>query len=261
MNQASVGFHCPECVRSGKQKVYVGVPSLRTKPVLTYVFIAISVGVFILDLLQNGSGVIGGERLDPLQFDYGLITRLAPGSGVGVGEGEWYRLVTAGFLHFGIIHLLLNMYALYVLGSAMEHIGGRGRMATVYGVSLLTGSLGALLLSPKDITAGASGAIYGLMGGILLAQRAQGIAFRDSPLIGVLVLNFVFTIGMHGNISVGGHLGGFLGGAAAGWALFGASWARQRSTQRIGFAVCAALAVASVVAAIAFSATQSFAPG
>jgi hypothetical protein len=99
------------------------------------------------------------------------------------------------------------------------------------------------------------------MGGILLAQRAQGIAFRDSPLIGVLVLNFVFTIGMHGNISVGGHLGGFAGGCAAGWALFGASWARQRSTQRIGFAVCAALAVASVVAAIAFSGTQSMVLG
>ena len=93
------------------------------------------------------------------------------------------------------------------------------------------------------------------MGGILLAQRAQGVAFRDSPLIGVLVLNFIFTLGLSGHISVGGHIGGFIGGGIAGWALFGASWAKDRSS-KVGYAACAAVCVASVVASIAFAAGQ-----
>ena len=128
-------------------------------------------------------------------------------------------------------------------------------MGTIYATSLLVGSLGALVLSPDDLTAGASGAIYGLMGGILLAQRAQGVAFRDSPLIGVLVLNFIFTLGLSGHISVGGHIGGFIGGGIAGWALFGASWAKARAS-KMGYALCAAVCVASVAASLAFAAAQ-----
>ena len=253
MHQASVGFHCPECAKGGKQQVYQGIPSLYAKPFLTYALIAVNVAVFLLQLTEPD---FGNSGIDRIHLDFGLIARsVGPGGLMGVGEGQWYRLVTAGFLHFGIIHLALNMYALYILGMAMERIGGRLRMGTIYATSLLMGSLGALVLSPDSLTAGASGAIYGLMGGILLAQRAQGVAFRDSPLIGVLVLNFIFTLGLSGHISVGGHIGGFIGGGIAGWALFGASWAKDRSS-KMGYALCAAVCVASVVASLAFAAAQ-----
>lgn len=254
MNQASVGFHCPECTKSGRQRVYQGVPSVRSQAYLTFALIAVNVAIFVAQLFSPD---FGNSGIDRVHYDFGLIAKSIGTNGfIGVGEGEWYRLVTSGFLHFGPIHLMLNMYALYVLGSALEGIGGRLRMGVVYGTSLLVGSLGALLLSPNDLTAGASGAIYGLMGGILLAQRAQGVAFRDSPLIGVLVLNFVFTLGLSDQISVGGHVGGFIGGGTAGWALFGASWARTPKS-KIGYLVCLAICVAAVAASVVFADSRS----
>ena len=135
MHQASVGFHCPECAKGGKQQVYQGIPSLYVKPILTYVLIAVNVAVFLLQLTEPD---FGNSGIDRIHLDFGLIARsVGPGGLIGVGEGQWYRLVTAGFLHFGIIHLALNMYALYILGMAMERIGGRLRMGTIYATSLL----------------------------------------------------------------------------------------------------------------------------
>lgn len=256
MHQASVGFHCPECTKAGKQKVYQGIGALRTRPVLTQILIAINVAVFMIGVAMDGSGAFAGDQ-GQLQFDYGLIAKFATNAGQvlpslgGVGEGEWYRMVTSGFLHYGIFHLLVNMYALWILGNAVENLGGRLRFAIVYGVSILAGSIGALLLSPDSLTAGASGGIFGLMGAIFLAQRAQGVAFRDSPLLGVLMINLVITFGL-GGISIGGHLGGLAGGAAAGWILF--DYGRQPGVdKRIPFAACGALAALCLVGGVVFA--------
>lgn len=134
-----------------------------------------------------------------------------------------------------------------MLGAVVENLEGRSRLVTGYGVALLTGSLGALILSPNDITAGASGGVFGLMGFILVAQRIQGVQFRDSPLIGVLVLNLVITFGISG-ISIGGHIGGLIGGAAAGYALCAPALRRQNPA--IGYALCAGMAVACIVGGI-----------
>ncbi len=177
MNQASVGFHCPECAKVGAQKVYRGTAALQTRPLLTQVLIAANVAVFVLAAVIDGGGALQGS-IGSVHIDFGLIARaFYRGELIGVAEGEWYRMVTSGFLHFGVIHLLFNMYALWILGGAVEHLAGRARLAAGYGVSVLAGSLGALILSPDSLTAGASGGVFGLMGFILVAQRLQGLPF------------------------------------------------------------------------------------
>ena len=247
MNPASVGFHCPECVKNGRQTVYQGIASIRTRPVLTQILIAANVGVFLVGLvLAGGDGLSGGTQL---HVDYGLTAAThyspAPGGGVelwgGVGHGEWYRMITSGFLHYGIFHLLVNMYALWILGGAVEHMGGRLRFGLIYAVSILGGGLGALLLDPGSLTAGASGGIFGLMGAIFIAQRAQGVPFRDSPLFMILVINLFITFGIP-NISVGGHLGGLVAGGLASWLMFDFGLKRQVD-KRLPIALVAALAV------------------
>lgn len=251
MHQASVGFHCPECTKQGKQQVYQGIGSLRTRPILTQVLIAVNVLVFLVGVAMDGSGAIGGET-GQMQIDFGLIAKAFDGRGlIGVGEGQWYRLVTSGFLHYGIIHILFNMYALWVLGNAVENLAGRLRFGMIYGVSLLAGGLGALVLSPGSLTAGASGAIFGLVGAVFLAQRAQGIPFSQSPLLPFLVINLVITFGLNG-ISIGGHIGGLVGGAAVGWILLDYG-ARPGVDKRLPLAAGGALALLCVAAAVVFA--------
>jgi membrane associated rhomboid family serine protease len=262
MHQASVGFHCPECTKQGAQKVYQGIGSLRVAPVLTQIIIAVNVAVFALGAVIDGAGAFAGDT-GRMAVDFGLTAKLWERSdglflgpvlgseAIGVGAGEWYRLVTSGFLHYGILHLAVNMYALWILGQAVEQMGGRGRLGAIYATSLLAGSFGALVLSPDGLTAGASGAIFGLMGAIFLAQRAQGIPFRNSPLLGVLLINLVITLGIS-SISVGGHLGGLAGGALAGWALFDLA-RRPGTSKQLPWLVCGGVALACVVGSIAFA--------
>jgi membrane associated rhomboid family serine protease len=262
MHQASVGFHCPECVKSGKQKVVTGPGVFRTRPILTQVLIFLNVAAFVFVLGRDGSGAFGGE-VGKSMIDYGLIAKFTVQSGgqvftvpgMGVGEGEWYRMITSGFMHYGVIHLAFNMYALWILGQAVEHIGGRLRFGIVYVVSMLAGSVGALLLSPDGLTAGASGAIFGLMGAVFVAMRSQGIPFRNSPLLPALLLNLAFTFGLNG-ISIGGHLGGLAGGAAAGWILFDFG-ARRGVDKRIPLALAGALGLVCLVVGVMFASSYS----
>jgi membrane associated rhomboid family serine protease len=248
MNQASVGFHCPECARKGAQKVYRGVSAMQTRPILTQVLIGLNAAVFVLGVAVDGGRSLSGSA-GRVHAELGLISRaFYRGEVIGVAEGEWYRMLTSGFLHFGIVHLLFNMYALWILGGAVEHMAGRARLAVGYGVSVLAGSLGALILSPDSLTAGASGGVFGLMGFILVAQRIQGLPFRDSPLIGVLALNLLITFGMSG-ISVGGHIGGLAGGAVAGLALF--TPALRRQGPALGYALCAGIAIGCLAGGVA----------
>jgi membrane associated rhomboid family serine protease len=264
MRQASVGFHCPDCARAGAQHVYQGPAALRSRPVLTQVLIVVNLAVFVVGMLLSGANNLAGSA-GTLQREFGLTAKLwerggslflGPVNGsemVGVGAGEWYRIVTSGFLHFGAFHIAFNMYALWILGQALEGFGGRVKFGAVYAVGLLGGSLGALLLSPQGLTAGASGAIYGLMGAVFLAQRAQGIPFRDSPLLIILIINLVLTFGV-ASISVGGHLGGLVFGGVAGYVVY--DLARRPSVgDRTALVGVAGLGVALAVASIAFATT------
>src|SRR3954454_22812433 len=110
------------------------------------------------------------------------------------------------------------MYALYILGQLLEPAIGRARFALIYFVSLLSGSVGALILSPNAHTAGASGAVFGLMGAAILVMRRRGINPLESGLGVWLFLNLAITFTVS-NISVGGHIGGLIGGVVAAWVL------------------------------------------
>jgi membrane associated rhomboid family serine protease len=226
MRQASVGFHCPECTKSGAQKIIRGPAALVTRPIACQSLIAMNAVVYFAGL-GSSTGRTSFEARGGL-------------NGPAVAAGEWYRLITSGFLHSNLIHLGLNMYLLYVLGTMLEPILGAVRFVALYFLALVAGSLGVLLLDPNHLTVGASGAVFGLMGAAFLAQRMRGIDPFASGLGGLLVINLAFTFLIPG-ISIGGHLGGLVGGFLGGWILLDAAPKMTRSTV-LPALVCLALA-------------------
>ena len=218
MHQASVGFHCPECVRQGRQRVYTSrsLPGAG-RPLVTTVLIAVNVVVFVLDAV-SGASVGRGGGIDGLTLDGGLIAFAgdpATRGAIGVDAGEWYRIITSGFLHDGLIHIGFNMLILWLLGQQLEPALGRLRFALIYFVGLLGGSFGVLLMNPNTFTVGASGAVFGLFGAAVVVQRNRGINPFETGLGGLIAINLLITFTVPG-ISIGGHLGGLLFGAAAG---------------------------------------------
>lgn len=209
MHQASVGFHCPECSRQGAQKVVQGVQAFRSRPIVTQVLIAVNVAVFLIGALVSPNSVVG-RTTGRLGIDGGLYGPLVP--------DEPWRLLTAGFLHAGIIHVGLNMWVLWVLGRMVEPALGKLRFGVLYLTALLAGSLGALILTPESLTVGASGAIFGLMGAAVVIARDRNISLMASGLLPTLGLNLVLTFGI-GGISIGGHIGGLVGGLLVGYVL------------------------------------------
>ena len=126
-----------------------------------------------------------------------------------VAEGEWWRLLTSGFLHASPLHIGSNMLALFFIGRAMEPALGSVRLGLVYFVSLAAGSLGVMILEPGSLSLGASGAIFGLMGALLVIARARGISLTQSGIGPVILLNLAFTFTIP-NISKGAHIGGLI---------------------------------------------------
>ena len=251
MVQASVGFHCPECARGGRQRVYTArTLGSVNRPVVTQALIAVNAAVFLIGLSQGesaGGGFTSGT-VDAFQRDWALIGSGAfRGQLIGVAHGEWYRLITGGFLHANALHILMNMAALWFLGSQLEPALGRLRFGVVYGASLLAGSLGVMLLSPHDVTVGASGAIFGLLGAVVSAQRAHGINIWQSGIGGVLVINLLFTFGIS-SISIGGHLGGLAGGLVCGEILYKLSPRKQGT---LATALCVLVGLACFAASLA----------
>ena len=249
MHQASVGFHCPDCAKRGAQKV-VRASQLRTRPILTQALIAINVVIFLVGI---GSGL---QTRDAVLFDYGLISEFTTSFGqtvpIGVGAGEWYRLITSGFLHINIIHVAFNMLALYQLGMLLEPAFGRLRLAIVYVTCLLTGSMVVTIITPDQLTIGASGAVFGLMGFAFMAMRARGIDPFSTGLGGTIVINLIITFTLSSYISVGGHGGGLAGGFLCGWVMtsFGPRYLRdeRRTTALVAAIGAVALVVALLVA-------------
>jgi membrane associated rhomboid family serine protease len=225
MTQASVGFHCPECTRSARGQVVTAREVLNQTPFVTYGLIAIN-ALFFLVAIATAASV--GSQVNLWQLpngglaDWGLLLgfgRYTDGSLHGVATGEWWRIITGGFLHAGILHIGMNMLVLWLLGSQLERAVGPMRFACLYGTSLLAGSLGVLLIDPTAPTVGASGAVFGLMGAAFVYQRSRGIDAWRSGLGGLILLNLVITFMVPG-ISKGGHLGGLVGGAIVGILMF-----------------------------------------
>jgi membrane associated rhomboid family serine protease len=266
MTMAPVGIRCPEhsgraqgvqrITRGARRAAYEGVGAKVTRAL-----IALNVLVYVAELAQgsgvtatkgsiyqNGALLANGVKIrDSLA---GLPAHIPFPNLVGVAHGDWWRLITAAFLHYGPFHLLLNMLALWWFGSALERRIGSGRFLAIYLVSGLAGSAGALMLDPTTPTVGASGAIFGVLGaGLVMEQFQRDYVFGGSAL-GVIVLNLVFTFSI-ANISIGGHIGGLIGGAACAFGLsrFGRAHIAYGRAGVVGYATIIGVGVASVLLA------------
>ncbi|MGH3524212.1 MAG: rhomboid family intramembrane serine protease, partial [Mycobacterium sp.] len=166
MRSAAVGHQCVECVRAGAKTVrqphlHFGGHQRSATPVLSYALIALNVLAFIVQSLPAGPGR--------------ELVLWSP----AVASGEFYRLVTSAFLHYGGLHLLVNMWALYVVGPALEAVLGRLRFGALYGLSALGGSVAVYLLAPLNTaTAGASGAVFGLFGATFVVAKRLRLDVR-----------------------------------------------------------------------------------
>src|SRR3954449_12472227 len=236
MTPTSVGMRCPECARQ-RTKVH-NLRTMSSEPRVTIGLIIINAVVF-LGSGSFGIGSAGGNRL----FDKFALFGPALGQ-----TGQAWGLITSGVLHAGFIHILFNMYLLWILGQMLEPTLGSQRFATLYFTALLWGSFGALLLKPDAVTVGASGAVFGLMGAAAVELRSRGINPLQTNIGMLIVLNLALSFAFSGSISVGGHIGGLVGGALAGMALGYADPHRQRA---LGYAACAVLSLFAIVGAIA----------
>lgn len=206
---ASVGFQCPECVQAGSSAspVMTARGIAHRRPVATITLIVINVIVYGL----SGVNSYGG-RLD---IDGATLYLRGVLAGQCIrADGQWYRLIAGGFLHAGLLHLGMNMFALWIIGQGLEPVIGRLRFVLVYMVALLGGSAGVMLLSPDSPTVGASGAIFGMFGALLVVQLMRGVNPWQSGIVSLIGVNLLFTFAIPG-ISIGGHVGGLLTGAAA----------------------------------------------
>ena len=243
MTPTPVGMRCPEC-SSEKTRVTTGTASFGRSNAApaTYTLMVINVIAF---LLQIFSGVGGLSGIGSVGTDYGLVPAL-------VADGEWYRIVTAAFLHAGPLHLAFNMFALYILGTLMEPVIGTTRYVAIYITSLLAGSLGVVILEPDSlgVTVGASGAVFGLFAAAFVIARGRGMQEISSQLGFLIIINLAFTFGVPG-ISIGGHIGGLIGGGICALVIIagdrGSLGARRVPTE---VAVIAAIGVACAVAAV-----------
>ena len=246
MTMAPVGIRCPE--HSGKaqgvQRVTRGVQRVAfegTGAKVTKALVAINVAVYVAELVTGG-GVNGtGSTIYLHGVLYGPL----------VEQGDWWRLLTAAFLHYGPVHLILNMVGLYWFGSLLEERIGAARYLMLYLVSGLAGSAGALLWSNGFLTptVGASGAIFGILGAGLVLERQRDYVFGGSAM-GVIVINFVLTFSIS-SISKGGHIGGLLGGilCALGLTRFGRGHAAYGRPGVLGVATIVLVGVASIAIA------------
>jgi membrane associated rhomboid family serine protease len=239
MIPAAVGQRCPECAgRTARQRIVrprVGVGG--NEPRLTIALIVINVIAFAAE--ARGIGDVSRSYA----FVNGALY------GPAVANGDWWRVITSGFLHANIAHIAFNMFSLWWLGSALERYVGSLRLGIIYFVSLLGGSAGALLLSPNALTVGASGAIFGLAGALLMVNRQM-----VGPILPILLINLAFTFA-NPAISKGGHLGGLAAGILAALALkqFGRghiAYGRLGPGVLAGIGAIVALEIVLIVAAV-----------
>jgi membrane associated rhomboid family serine protease len=244
MTTTPVGMRCPECA-SERTKV-VRMRELASVPQLTYALIVINVAAF----LTEGNLSFGGAPTSSIYEKGALIGSEARLPGQGVAHGQWWRIVTSGFLHENLVHIGFNMYVLYILGMQLEPLLGRVKFGTIYAVSLLTGSFGALLVSPHSLTVGASGAVFGVMGAFAVELRARQLPLMRGGMGGIgglILINLVISFTLPG-ISWGGHIGGLIGGALTAVVL---RIGDLRRAQALALAVCAVIGVAAFAGSIA----------
>jgi membrane associated rhomboid family serine protease len=247
VTQTPVGLRCPECSgrRTRTQRAGFNLPN---EPWVTRALIAVNVAIFLVTNRIAGGGIgFGNASLTPLAQKMWL-------DGPDVAAGEWYRLISSSFLHYGILHIGFNMYVLYIVGTALERYIGSLRFGLVYFVSALAGSFGALLLTPNAATGGASGAIFGVMGALFVLERQRGIQLMGGTVGGLIVINLLLSFAVAG-ISIGGHIGGLIGGGLTAFALSGygrghIAYGRLGLASALGVAAIAAVSVIGSLAIV-----------
>jgi membrane associated rhomboid family serine protease len=230
MTATPVGMRCPDC---SKQRTQVHtLRSMAVEPIATYVLIAINVAIFLG--IRYSSGATANDLV--------LF-------GPAIAVDEYWRLISSGFLHLEFWHIGMNMLALFWLGRMMEPALGHARYLGIYFVSLLAGSLGVLILDPNVPTLGASGAVYGLLGGAIVMARNRQIDLMQSGLVPILALNLAITILFSNRgISLGGHVGGLIGGFVATYVI--EELARRRRGEMPAVIACVVLGAAVVAGCI-----------
>ena len=252
MVPASVGFQCPECVTEGRKsvrpaKTMYGGNIRRGGLDATRVLIGINLVAFIITA-ANGAGVLAGNGTSSIYDRFALRP-------TDVANGEWYRLITSMFLHFGILHIAFNMWALLVIGTPLEQMLGRFRYIALYFLSGIGGGLLSMAFGPLDETAaGASGAIFGLFGAFYVITRRRGL--ETGPIVGLIAINLVFSFTFNG-IDWRGHVGGLIVGSAVAFAFAAARPGPNRDRmQAVGCVIIAGLLAASGFGAVSHVKTE-----
>jgi membrane associated rhomboid family serine protease len=234
MTPSPVGMRCPECARQTTKVKRMPAPGEGEQPIVTIALIVICVAAFLAE------GSIGSSPSGALYRNGALF-------GPAVDGGDYYRLITSGFLHAGIFHIGFNMWLLWLLGQQLEPEMGSPRFGALYFASLLGGSAVALLVDPLAFTVGASGAVFGLMGAFAAILFSRGINPMQTGIGWLIVLNLVISFAVP-NISWGGHVGGLIAGT-----LIGLAFERGRRLGQgwIFWAACVGVAAAAVAGALA----------
>jgi membrane associated rhomboid family serine protease len=240
MIPASVGFQCPECVAEGRhtvrqvRTVYGGRVRTGSRPdVVTLTLIGINVAVFIITTASGASLLNGGGGASSIYQHFALVP-------VQVAHGQWWRLLTSAFLHYGIFHIGFNMYALYVIGPPLEAALGRLRYTTLYVVAGVGGAVLSMAFGNIfEQAAGASGAIYGLFGAFYVVARHRNVSTNGIAI--TIVVNLIFTFSGIANIDWHAHVGGLITGALVAVIYAAAPAPRRNQLQAAGVAALVVL--------------------
>jgi len=246
--QVSIGSQCLDCIKAARPDVKTRAKfwNARQPTLVTYALIAINAIVYFWTVAANNT--ISTVRFDTgggVRGPHGELT-LALAKPL-LHNGDVYRLISSGFLHYSIIHIAMNMLRLFQLGQLLEPAIGRVQFSLLYFAALLGGSLGVLVLQPDNLAGGASGAVFGLMAAAAVGMHRRGVNVFRTGIGTVLVLNLVLTFTIP-NISIGGHLGGALAGAICGFVILAPRHAAL--PKWASYATPIAIAVFSVVASL-----------
>ncbi|MCP9987355.1 rhomboid family intramembrane serine protease [Streptomyces sudanensis] len=249
MVEASVGFQCPECVRSGSgtghrpdaarpRNIAGGAVSGGDPQLVTKVLIGLNLLVFLGGVLLPT--LVDELMLVGLAFDPDLVRN------VGVADGEWYRILTSVFLHQEVWHIGFNMLGLWMLGGPLEAALGRVRYLALYLLSGLAGSaLTYVLVAPNQPSLGASGAVFGLMGATFVLLRR--LRYDPRPVLGLIALNVLITFVFRDTIAWQAHLGGLVAGAVVAYGMVSGSRGKRALLQ---WGACGLVLAATLAAAV-----------
>ena len=261
MTPTSVGMRCPDCAgeRTKVRRLHGrGISATYARQAnpydprtwsITQGLIVINVIVFLWEVLDGVT--LGGSDTGWL-YGHGVLLGL-PLTGHNPypppfnGTHEYWRLLSSGFMHASLIHIGFNMLSLWFVGRSLEPAIGRAYFTAIYFTALLAGSFGALLLTPDAPTLGASGAIFGIFGALIMVARARRIPLWQSGLLPILLFNFIYTLTVSG-VSIGGHLFGVLSGFGTGWLV--TEYGEKRDRHTVVYAGCLAIVVVSVIGSL-----------